>query len=800
MTLAFGFHYSIGGNKTGSGDFIAKLNAAGISVMMKGASDAGLCFEAQEKGNQYGVENLLIWRATSDREDRADYWLAPSVAAAKKWGEIKNLWPPELDKNTVWWEVINEPRKEDAPDEAQPTWGNMHTTAWLGLFMVEMAKLMIPAGHKLCGPSFSSGEPEPEDWQLEGMATWLQYCADNPTKAAVSHHEYNYGSVPYSANYPWHYGRFQSIIAAADLLGIPRTFSIFLTEFGWTYQTVPSFETAVPTLTEYAKLAAKFPQLKGVALWTLQSGWGGISDQLAQWIAPDGNPFANWIINNQLETLQQPQPTVPEFGATLPGDTTQPPDGGGGEPVTTYKNLGDSSTNRLPGATHIRVAFRKRKSIDSATVELKWGGQSALIELPEGADVNDLMLVQFQEVPDEPTDPNPPQPKPYLEVEALGQRDPAWANVTLGQPTGHGKTIGNWGCLLVAYNCLARYWGLTTRLPAAENAHYVSAGAFSAQYIQPAALRTAYPDSVAYDGYLTRDSDAMRGKIRQWIDDGWPVPCRVDFNPATGQWEQHWVLVVGYIGDTDFYMMDPWHGDIAIVNDRYSIAGSDILEAIFYRPEEGDPPTPLPQPTIDVAPYFVPAAQYGPKIVMQVGNGTQPMQLEKRPSDVILRKGDGNWIDGKRYQDSEQWKVENGQIKKGKDTSDAGNGGQDGYDLGWAQWLPQFVEVGKTYHSTPTVKRFNRTLNCQVYSESVANDYLYIKKIIPTWVSPANSDIVLHDILVVEWRSGTPDLSVPPNEVYYFAKNYGYVGWGSHFIVEITQGQAPLTGALDCGM
>ncbi|MCA9368117.1 hypothetical protein KC887_07740, partial [Candidatus Kaiserbacteria bacterium] len=79
------------------------------------------------------------------------------------------------------------------------------------------------------------------------------------------------------------------------------------------------------------------------------------------------------------------------------------------------------------------------------------------------------------------------------------------------------------------------------------------------------------------------------------------------------------------------------------------------------------------------------------------------MQLEKRTSDVILRKGDGNWIDGTKYQDSEQWRVKDGQVQKGIDTSDAGNGGRDGYDLAWAQWIPQIVEVGKTYHSTPTV-------------------------------------------------------------------------------------------------
>ena len=215
------------------------------------------------------------------------------------------------------------------------------------------------------------------------------------------------------------------------------------------------------------------------------------------------------------------------------------------------------------------------------------------------------------------------------------------------------------------------------------------------------------------------------------------------------------------------------------------------------------PPVVIPPPApilVDVAPYFVPDGQYGRKIVMKTGNGTQPMQLEKRPSDVILRKGDGNWIDGIRYQDSEQWRVKDGQIQKGKDTSDAGNGGRDGYDLGWAEWIPQFVEVGKTYHSTPTVKRFDRTNNCQVYSESQADDWLYIKAIIPTWISPANSDIVLNDVLVIEWRSGTSDLSVPPNEVYYFAKNISYVGWGSHFIVEITDGQQPLSGKLDCGM
>lgn len=207
---------------------------------------------------------------------------------------------------------------------------------------------------------------------------------------------------------------------------------------------------------------------------------------------------------------------------------------------------------------------------------------------------------------------------------------------------------------------------------------------------------------------------------------------------------------------------------------------------------------PPPAQTVDTLRYFVPSNQYGRKIVMRVGSGTQPMQLEKRANDVILRKGDGNWIGGIKYQDSEQWKVVNGQVQKGKDTSAGTNGGKDAYDLNWAQWIPQHVEVGKTYHSTPTVRRFDRT-TCVTISSTPANDYLYIKALVPSWTSPANASIVLQNVLIIEWRSGTPDLSVPPTETYYFAKEIAYVGWGSHFINEIADGQAPLTGKLDCG-
>ena len=186
--------------------------------------------------------------------------------------------------------------------------------------------------------------------------------------------------------------------------------------------------------------------------------------------------------------------------------------------------------------------------------------------------------------PPPPVVPPPPPPnRPILDVPLLSQRDRRWADVTLGQPTGHGKTIGNWGCLLVAYTMQAAHLGLHPPDPERMNALMVSRRAIVQQFVQPAALSTTFPDSLKYDGYLNRDNPRMADKIRECLRAGMPVPARVDFNPATAQWEQHWVLIVGEAVSGDWLIADPWHGDMIQLSTRYGIAGSDVLEAIFYK-------------------------------------------------------------------------------------------------------------------------------------------------------------------------------------------------------------------------
>lgn len=168
-----------------------------------------------------------------------------------------------------------------------------------------------------------------------------------------------------------------------------------------------------------------------------------------------------------------------------------------------------------------------------------------------------------------------------IPVPLFSQRDPRWAGDVLGQDTGHGQTIGSWGCLLVAYAMMADYMLGMRDTPDVLNARMVAAGAFYAQYIQPAALRTTFPDDIAYEGYKTRNDPQMVPTIRRKLADGIPVPARVDFKPQTAGYDQHWVLLLAETADS-WLCADPWDGQVKEVKSAYNITGGDVLEAIFY--------------------------------------------------------------------------------------------------------------------------------------------------------------------------------------------------------------------------
>ena len=226
---------------------------------------------------------------------------------------------------------------------------------------------------------------------------------------------------------------------------------------------------------------------------------------------------------------------------------------------------------------------------------------------------------------------------------------------------------------------------------------------------------------------------------------------------------------------------------------------SQAMVADVKPPTPPDPPPPSGK-AVKTRPYFEPTGDIGVYAVLHFDSGkTQPQQMVRRNGHVFMFKGEGQWFDGRLMQDYEEWQSDGAGIHKFVDTSDAGNGGRDAYDLGGAVWLPSTVRVGSTYISTPSVTRFDR-LNCNVHGSEPTTDYLYIRELIPEWSSPKNIEITFDDVLVVEWRK-TTNLNSAPEETYYFAKNVGYVGWGGGgrdgaFIGELPGGREPLGGEL----
>jgi len=266
-----GFHTGVGGNRTGLGDWMRRLDEAGVPFFLKTADDSGPLVEAQEIIRNSDVPHVLVYRRSGDEYDTPDYDLPPVEAAQKHWQLHREIFPPELDPNLVWVETINEVDKE--------------RSEWLGQFALETARLALADGFRWAAFGWSSGEPEISDWQSPSMIAFLRLAAEYPDRLAVALHEYSYISEDISDAYPFKVGRFQQLFQVVDQLGIPRP-TVLITEWGWEYQVVPSGNEAISDIDWAAEMYAPYPEIKGAALWYLGNGFGGIATDAQKLIKP----------------------------------------------------------------------------------------------------------------------------------------------------------------------------------------------------------------------------------------------------------------------------------------------------------------------------------------------------------------------------------------------------------------------------------------------------------------------------------------------------------------------------------
>ncbi|UCG24348.1 MAG: hypothetical protein JSW55_19880 [Chloroflexota bacterium] len=277
-----GFHAGVGGNRTGLGEWMGRLDAAGVPFFVKSVDDAGPLLEAQQIVRGSDTPHVLVFRRSGDEYDTPNYDLPPEEAARQHWQLHMEAFPAELDPNLVWLETINEVDKG--------------RSEWLGRFALETARLAMADGFRWAAFGWSSGEPEVSDWQTPSMLAFLRLAAANPDRLAIALHEYSFSVDDIADQYPFKLGRFLQLYQVTDQLGLPRP-TVLITEWGWEYQNVPTAGQALRDIDWAAAMYAPYPEVKGAAIWYLGIGFGDIAEQAQKLIAPVteyslGNYFA----------------------------------------------------------------------------------------------------------------------------------------------------------------------------------------------------------------------------------------------------------------------------------------------------------------------------------------------------------------------------------------------------------------------------------------------------------------------------------------------------------------------------
>lgn len=311
-----GFHTGPGGNASGLGEWMRKLDAARIPFMIKSVDSYGPVFEASQLAKQSSVEHVLMYRvSTVGQGHEYDYDVPPykdpkyvndpEGGAELHWRRTLKKLPPEFDKKRTWIEPINEVDK--------------NLCNWLGRFAVHIANLAQRDGYKVSLFAWSSGEPEPSCWESPGMLAYLRLCAQRPHQAAVALHEYSYVVDDINHQRPYKIGRFQFLFDVCDKHGIARP-TVHITEWGWTLNNVPAPQQAIKDIKNVGKLYARYPEIKGAAIWYLGPGFGGIANKAQRLIAP----VTDFTLNHLFEVeLDKPEPVDP----TPPPPKPEPPTG-----------------------------------------------------------------------------------------------------------------------------------------------------------------------------------------------------------------------------------------------------------------------------------------------------------------------------------------------------------------------------------------------------------------------------------------------------------------------------------------
>lgn len=746
--MRIGFHTAVGGINQGiTRDYFIPLDNAGIPIVLKSVSDFGICEEVLRFKQLSGVDHVVMFRMSDEDHpewDLPNYDLPPQEAFHDHWNTLSNVLPPEYLASNYYCEnvilqIINEPDKNRAD--------------WLGWFCYEAGQFAVANNLIFAMPSFSTGEPEKDHWETPGMLAFLDYAGNHKDHVMIDLHEYSLSNddiwaprVPDTHPGFWRVGRFQFMLDVCSAHAIPFP-KITIGEFGWNEETAPDAELAMEHIIEANSLYDSFGDLiVGAGIWCLGPWHGNIATQVHDLIVP----VANYAL---MLGGPMPQPDEPNRIKhtihLLPQDTTK-------------EETQAVSSHLLPtrtGFTHSHDMVEAVMFHSTPDGEIhawdEWRWPMNLEEQFAWLHVN-YVPREFEEIMGNPAE----------------FRFDHW-------PTEHRVITQTFGANTSYYAQfgLPGHEGVDIKAPLGSRLFAVAPGRVF--------------DVVAYD-----DGHNYGIRVRVEHVEGYTltyahlqsVNVSVGDEVVAGQ-------VIGRADNTGNIISGQSHSHITLKNDEAYEGGPMYIGYPYnivdptpfllpFNPTFPNEPAPPSGEQYDLVPYLVPLAEMGPLYEVQTQYYNAPLdawepgpqqrhQTQREPltATTFYHTKNNEW---------EQLAFDSQYILRSIDTSPGEVGGVPRYyeledNLGdkWSQWCLRYMLIGATYYREPYVSFYNKD-NCVLLSQDVAPSL--IKLINVHDVYEFYTGIVLADVAELQWQ----DMNGIPLESYYYAQEFGLVGWKNH--------------------
>lgn len=140
-----------------------------------------------------------------------------------------------------------------------------------------------------------------------------------------------------------------------------------------------------------------------------------------------------------------------------------------------------------------------------------------------------------------------------LAIENLSQLDSRWAKTTLGTS----GTIKDYGCALICVTMTCNYYGHKVTPLEVNELLKQNGGYINGNLMNWAAVSKFYPDIIFDKKIECKSVPAPLDVVDNYLNAGKPVIAFVDYNPATPDPEQHFVLIVGKDEQGEYIINDP---------------------------------------------------------------------------------------------------------------------------------------------------------------------------------------------------------------------------------------------------